>query len=654
MATVAQTEKLIKNTYSRTEKLLKTVYSQTEKLVKATNRVDKSLNAVEKAVHLLNHTGKKVQKDLLQRAKSSSKTAKQGAGQKSSEKKEEEEATGLKKKIQTLNKASDAIKKLQKNVFIKGTYDFLKGAVDAANNRINAEQRLVSIMSKTSGMTKEGVNLVRDYVLELEKTSTISNTVGLTGMSQLATHVQNPENLKNLGDSLYDLTVKMHGAKATSENMTAVADVLGQALNGQTDALKKNGITISEQQQKILEYGREAERTAILVELVQGKVGGLAEAMANTPEGKILQLKNAWTKIMEIIGFGLIPIVTGFIDILLTNMPFVQTVLVAVFNVLTGAAELLNGAISWLFQAIQSGVEIAIGVLYNLGAVLVGLLPFILAGAAVWGVFYLAINYTSVATRIYLAIQNVLLVVTNKMTKAMKVLNMVFRMNPIGFVVGLVVALISAFIYLQQSTVTLKQIFSSAFGFIMDVAESAINFVISLINGLIKGFNSVAGFFGNLLGLDIQEVKEIEIRADFSKVKEAGQDFIENFSLEDLKEKLFTPPEMPDPFGMDALPDYGLPGDEWSIQSPDDLGDIGKVGEVGKIRDTVDISSEDIKMMRELAEMKNIQNFVSLTPSVSVQTGDITSGHDIDTIVKRITTTLETEIAAGAKGVWKV
>ena len=44
---------------------------------------------------------------------------------------------------------------------------------------------------------------------------------------------------------------------------------------------------------------------------------------------------------------------------------------------------------------------------------------------------------------------------------------------------------------------------------------------------------------------------------------------------------------------------------------------IDKVGEVGKIRDTVDISSEDLKTMRELAEMKNIQNFVTLTPAFS-------------------------------------
>ena len=67
---------------------------------------------------------------------------------------------------------------------------------------------------------------------------------------------------------------------------------------------------------------------------------------------------------------------------------------------------------------------------------------------------------------------------------------------------------------------------------------------------------------------------------------------------------------------------------------------------------TVDLSTEDMKTMRDLAEMKNIQNFVTLTPTVSVQTGDINNGYDIQTIVNRITESLEKEIAMSAQGVY--
>ena len=79
---------------------------------------------------------------------------------------------------------------------------------------------------------------------------------------------------------------------------------------------------------------------------------------------------------------------------------------------------------------------------------------------------------------------------------------------------------------------------------------------------------------------------------------------------------------------------------------------VGKVDKVGQIENSVDISSEDLKMMRELAEMKSIQNFVSLTPTVQVTTGPVNNGADIDTIVARIEQTLDEEIAASAAGVY--
>lgn len=82
--------------------------------------------------------------------------------------------------------------------------------------------------------------------------------------------------------------------------------------------------------------------------------------------------------------------------------------------------------------------------------------------------------------------------------------------------------------------------------------------------------------------------------------------------------------------------------------------DIGKVGKVGKIEDKVDISSEDLKLMRELAEMKTIQNFVSLTPTVQVTTGDVREEADINKIVAGIKTVLQEEIASSAAGTFNV
>jgi len=101
-----------------------------------------------------------------------------------------------------------------------------------------------------------------------------------------------------------------------------------------------------------------------------------------------------------------------------------------------------------------------------------------------------------------------------------------------------------------------------------------------------------------------------------------------------------------------AVSAYENPGTQFQQDAAVTVGG-GRLDEVGKINDTVDISSEDLKTMRELAEMKNIQNFVTLQPSVNVQTGDIKNGMDVSSMVQAITTVLQEEISVSAEGVYR-
>ncbi|WP_103108429.1 hypothetical protein [Brevibacillus reuszeri] len=85
------------------------------------------------------------------------------------------------------------------------------------------------------------------------------------------------------------------------------------------------------------------------------------------------------------------------------------------------------------------------------------------------------------------------------------------------------------------------------------------------------------------------------------------------------------------------------------------IANIGKVGEVGKIRDSVDISSEDLKIMRELAEQRWIQNnTVTLTPTIRIEGTTITKEADADTIIARINQALEEQIASSGRAVLSV
>lgn len=79
----------------------------------------------------------------------------------------------------------------------------------------------------------------------------------------------------------------------------------------------------------------------------------------------------------------------------------------------------------------------------------------------------------------------------------------------------------------------------------------------------------------------------------------------------------------------------------------------GKLDSVGKIDDEINIADEDLKMLRELADIRSIQNFVTLTPQVSFS-GDMTVREeaDIDKIIRKIEKMLEEEISRSAKGVY--
>ena len=76
--------------------------------------------------------------------------------------------------------------------------------------------------------------------------------------------------------------------------MQQMANFMGKVMTGNVGALTRYGVSLDESQKKILANGNESERAAMLVQVLGQNFGGLAEAMANTPEGKIIQVKNAW------------------------------------------------------------------------------------------------------------------------------------------------------------------------------------------------------------------------------------------------------------------------------------------------------------------------------------------------------------------------
>ncbi|ANY67582.1 hypothetical protein BBD42_14695 [Paenibacillus sp. BIHB 4019] len=221
---------------------------------------------------------------------------------------------------------------------------------------------------------------------------------------------------------------------------------------------------------------------------------------------------------------------------------------------------------------------------------------------------------------------------------------------------------------------------------VYNILKGVMGYFGTVINGFIDGINWVLEKINSLTGTELKIISKFDNDSlekfkptsdkdvkDFSnnrmKNMDLGDSFKTGFDVgsnmtKSMTDKLgdfstdlgggFTQPKTVETPGGTDIPggNNGAGAAGMGAGMTPDIANVNKVDEVGKVNDTVDIASEDLKTMRELAEMKNIQNFVSLQPTVSVQTGDINNGTDIDTIIGRIERSLNEQIASSAEGVY--
>lgn len=191
-----------------------------------------------------------------------------------------------------------------------------------------------------------------------------------------------------------------------------------------------------------------------------------------------------------------------------------------------------------------------------------------------------------------------------------------------------------------------------------------INTAITGLNWLIEKVNSITGSKFSLIGkfendwvdklkpdpktgtVDLSNMRWEQM--DLADAFNQGQDFAKKAMDFNITEKMDLDSDAPDNSSlwnnMRNFPAGKQPGAQ--------LPNINHVNSIGEIDNTVDISSEDLEVMRDLAEIQSIQNFVTLTPTVQVTTGDIHQPTDANEMIRRIEEVMSREIANSAQGVY--
>lgn len=201
----------------------------------------------------------------------------------------------------------------------------IKKAMSAYEDQALAETKLTEIYRSRMGATKEAAQATIDYAGALQKQGVVGDEVTIAGAQQLATFAKMPKTVNSLLPAMQNLLVQQKGLNGTQQDATQIANLMGKVMQGQTGALKRVGISFTDAEEKVLKYGTEQERAAMLAQVITNNVGDMNKAMLDTPSGKIQQMKNSFGDLAEEIGATLAPALADMAKYISANIiPKVQ------------------------------------------------------------------------------------------------------------------------------------------------------------------------------------------------------------------------------------------------------------------------------------------------------------------------------------------
>lgn len=175
----------------------------------------------------------------------------------------------------------------------------LAAAYDA---QIMAEEKLATIMEQRMAATEADIQGIKDLCSAQQELGVIGDEVQLAGAQQVATFLNNKAALETLIPAMNNLLAQQKGLNATQQDAANIGNLFGKVMQGQTSALTRVGITFTEAQKQVLQYGTEEERAATLAQVITDNVGNMNARLAQTDSGKMQQLRNTLGDVKEQIG----------------------------------------------------------------------------------------------------------------------------------------------------------------------------------------------------------------------------------------------------------------------------------------------------------------------------------------------------------------
>lgn len=262
----------------------------------------------------------------------------------------QDESEKAKRSVLTWAETAQAIDVLQSSIGeLQGVVSDLTSAYQV---QLVAETQIETIMRQRMAATDEQIQSIKDLCSAQQELGVIGDEVQLSGAQQMATFLQNKRSLDVLIPAMNNLVAQQNGLNATNQDAVSIGNMMGKAMQGQVETLQRVGITFDESQKKVLQYGTESERAAMLAKVITQNVGNMNAELAKTDAGKQKQLENTLGDIKEQMGAlvqGIAPYVTmaSQITVTITGVVKLTTSLYAAtkaFGTVTVAVEAASRA----------------------------------------------------------------------------------------------------------------------------------------------------------------------------------------------------------------------------------------------------------------------------------------------------------------------
>lgn len=615
------------------------------------------------------------------------------------------------------------------------------GAIDdIAAIQNSVDEVIVPVSAETSALTT-AFNTITDKASEIQSRGIYGDEIMIAAAAEFSTYFTDVDAITMMMDTLANYAMGMSGGGAIdSTGMVDYATNLGKIMSGAYDAMTKKGFELSDTQKSIIEgtatqeqivatlgeeyltMSQDMQAAASISQIIEESWAGLYENMSNTPQGKIIQLTNAWGDMKEVIGGQLYPYVLLFVDAITENWATIEAV---IQGIVTGL-EFLLGMLSWVLEAALAVGDAIVEnwswispIIYGVAGALAVYYGWLLltkgAALAMAEAQALLTGAKMLAVPIYAALTGA----TMAETAAQWGLNAALYACPIVWIIILIIALIALFYaavaavnHFTGTTVSATGIICGAFmvalAFIGNIFVALWNLVVDVFVLIYNLVAEVANFIGNVftdpigaicrlffgladIVLGILQALASAIDAIFGSnlagsvqgwrdslsgwVDDTfgkGDEIMAKMNADDMKLRRFE-------YGAawDAGYSFGEGIDEsianfdpsslfgtTDIPSPEDyassyagLDGIGSgvddiVANTGAIKDSMDITEEDLKYLRDIAEQEVINRFTTAEITIKqTNNNNISSSMDLDGVVDGLTNAMNEAVVVIAEGV---